>query len=94
MPRRKHRPIAPGDILNDDYLQPNRITQRQLADHIEVDIKVINRIVNGRSAITPIVALKLAYALRTPLDFWTRAQNASDLYRAEQSIRRYPKPLV
>lgn len=94
MKRRKHRPVAPGEILKADYLEPYGITQRELADRIEVDIKVVNRIVNGRSAISPTVAVKLAYALRTTLDFWLRAQNVSDLYAAEQSIKRYPKALI
>ena len=59
MSRQKHRPPQPGLILKRDYLAVHRITQRELADHIGVDIKVINRIVNGRSAITPSVAVKL-----------------------------------
>lgn len=90
----KHRTVLPGEILRTDYLEPYAITQRQLADHIDVDIKVINRIVNGRSAVSPIVALKLAYAFGTTVDYWIRAQLAVDLEAAEQVIDHYPDPLI
>ena len=94
MRRHKHRPPSPGELLKRNYLERYEISQTELAQHIGVDIKVINRIANGRCSITPAVAVKLAYALRTPLDFWLKAQNAVDLYDAERRIRRYPTSLL
>jgi antitoxin HigA-1 len=82
-PRRK--PTSPGEILREEFLIPLEMTQKQLSDHIEVDIKVINRIVNGRSAVTPMVALKLAHAFKTSPTFWLNAQNAVDLFEARAS---------
>ena len=90
----KRRPTSPGDILREKFLHPLEMTQKQLSDHIEVDIKVINRIVNGRSAVTPMVALKLAYAFKTSPAFWLNAQNAVDLFEAEQALKNVPRPLV
>jgi antitoxin HigA-1 len=52
------------------------MSQRELADHIGQDVKVINRIVNGRSAVTVEVALKLAATFSTTPEFWLNAQKA------------------
>ena len=90
----KRKPTLPGEILREEFLLPLGMTQKQLSDHIEVDIKVVNRIVNGRSAVTPMVALKLAHAFNTTPTFWLNAQNAVDLFEAERSIKNIPTPLL
>jgi antitoxin HigA-1 len=41
----------------------------------------LNEVVNGRRAITPSTALRLAKALGTTPDFWLNSQLAIDLYR-------------
>ena len=87
-------PTSPGKILRDEFLGPFELSQKVLADHIGQDVKVINRIVNGRSAVTAEVALKLAAALRTTPERWLDAQRAMDLHAARNKLRRLPKPLV
>jgi antitoxin HigA-1 len=69
------------------------MTQRELAEHIGHDVKVINRIVNGRSAVTASMALKLAAAFETSPEFWLNAQKAVDLYEARRLAGRLPAPL-
>jgi addiction module HigA family antidote len=91
-PRRK--PTTPGEILKEEFLLPLRLTQKQLADHLGCDIKVINRIVNGRTSLTAEMALKLSAALRTTPEFWLNAQKAVDLYRAAGQVGEMPKPLL
>lgn len=86
-------PTTPGEILREEYLVPLGMTQKQLADHLGCDLKVVNRIVNGRSAVTAEMALKLGAALRTTAEFWMNAQLAVDLYRAARRSARLPKPL-
>lgn len=44
------------------------------------DYKVVNRIINERSQVTPEMAVKLAAALETTPDFWLNAQRALDLW--------------
>jgi addiction module HigA family antidote len=70
------------------------MTQRQLADHLGCDVKVVNRIVNGRAAVTPAMALKLGSAFRTTPDFWLNAQKAIDLHAASREAQELPPPLV
>ena len=91
---KRRQPTTPGEILREEFLRPLGITQRRLADHLGCDIKVINRIVNGRSAVTASLALKLGAALRTTPELWLNAQKAVDLHRAGRAIRSLPKPLA
>ena len=90
----RRKPTTPGEILREEFLQPLRLTQKQLATHLGCDVKVINRIVNGRSAVTAPIALKLGATFRTSPEFWLNAQKAVDLHRAASGLRSLPKPLL
>jgi len=92
--KRQRAPTSPGDILREEYLDPLGMTQRQLADHLRCDVKVVNRIVNGRTSVTAEMALKLGATFRTSAEFWLSAQLAVDLYAAAARAGRLPKPLT
>ena len=67
------------------------LTQKELGDHIGCDLKVINRIVNGRSAVTAEMAVRLGAALGTTAEFWLNAQQAVDLYQVSARVKSLPK---
>jgi addiction module HigA family antidote len=90
---RKREPTSPGEILREEFLSPLGLTQRELADHLGCDVKVINRIVNGRSSVSAEMAIKLGAAFATSPEFWLNAQKAVDLYRAERRLSKLPPPL-
>jgi antitoxin HigA-1 len=87
------RPTTPGEILREEFLRPFGMTQKQLADHLGCDVKVVNRLVNGRTALTAEMALRLGAALRSTPGFWLNAQKAVDLYEAARHLGKLPKPL-
>ena len=91
--RMLRKPTTPGEVLQKEFLEPLGMTQKQIADHIGCDVKVINRIVNDRSSVTAEVAIRLAAAFRTTPQFWLNAQQAVDIYRASRRLKRVPKPL-
>jgi addiction module HigA family antidote len=93
MTSKRRQPTSPGEILHEEYLVPLGLTQKALADHVGCDIKVINRIVNGRTSVTAVMALRLAASFGTAPEFWLNAQEAVDLWRAEQSIGELPEPI-
>lgn len=84
---------SPGEILREEFLQPLGLTQKELAAHLGCDVKVINRIVNGRSAVTAPMALRLAAAFDMTPEFWLNAQKAVDLYRAAREVGELPPPI-
>ena len=92
--RGRREPTSPGEILREDFLRPLGMTQRQLADHVGCDVKVINRIVNGRTSVSAAMALRLGAAFRTTPEFWLNAQKAVDIHRASHDGLELPEPVL
>lgn len=81
------KPTLPGEVLLKEFLEPMRLTQAALAKHIDVDYKVINRIVNGRSSLTPDIALRLSKVFGTTSEFWLNLQQKVDIYEAQLNLK-------
>ncbi len=80
-----HRvPTHPGEMLLEEFLIPMEITQKQLANAIQVSYQRINEIVNQRRGISASTALRLSRFLNTSPDFWMNLQQRWDLYRARE----------
>lgn len=78
-----HRlPPHPGELLREEFLEPLKMTQTELAAAIDVPFQRVNDLVNGRRGITPDTALRLAKLFRTTPDLWLDMQRACDLYTA------------
>jgi len=92
--KRRREPTTPGEILREEYLVPMGMTQKELATHIGCDIKVINRIVNGRTSVSAEMALKLGATFRTSPEFWLNAQKAVDLFHAVSRVANLPSPVL
>jgi len=81
-----HRtPTHPGEMLLEEFLKPMAVTQRDLANAINVPYQRVNEIINGRRGITPSTALRLAKVFRVSADFWMNIQLRWDLYFAKKS---------
>jgi addiction module HigA family antidote len=89
----KRKPTSPGEILSEEFLKPMGLTQKQFADHVGCDVKVINRIVNEKTSVTAEMAIKIGAALNTSPDFWINAQRAIDLFDAAKKVKKLPASL-
>ena len=78
-------PIPPGEILAEEFMAPNKISQNRLARDIDVNPARINDIVHGRSAITASIALRLGKYFGTTPELWMNLQADYDLRRAKAS---------
>jgi addiction module HigA family antidote len=85
-------------MLLEEFLKPMELTQRDLADSIDVPFQRINEIVNQRRGITPSTAVRLAQFFGVSSEFWMNLQTGWDLYHAQKSeaavlkrIRPYQK---
>jgi antitoxin HigA-1 len=87
-------PVLPGEMLSEEFLKPLRLTQKAFADHIGVDIKTVNRLVKGRTAVTPELAVKFAAAFSMSPEFWLNLQHAVDIWKVHQARKRLPKPII
>ena len=68
--RKRLDPIPPGEILLEDFMRPNDISQNRLTRDIDVNPARINDIVHGRSSITAAIALRLGKYFGTTPEFW------------------------
>ena len=94
MIRIQRKPTSVGEILKDEFLAPLNMSQKQLADHVGCDVKVVNRLVNERTGLSALMALKLAATFSTSAEFWLNAQKAMDLYIAGKNLKKLPKPVI
>ncbi|MCP9774027.1 HigA family addiction module antitoxin [Cyanobium sp. WAJ14-Wanaka] len=71
-------PITPGELLNEEFLQPLGVSQYRLAKAIGVPASRISEIVAGQRAITADTDLRLCRYLGLSPGYWLRAQAAHD----------------
>jgi addiction module HigA family antidote len=78
--------ITPGEILEEDFLQPMGLSQYRLAKGISVPARRINEIVKGERAITADTALRLGRYFKMSAQFWLNLQSHHDLEVAESEL--------
>ena len=77
-------PTHPGEMLQEEFLKPMGLTQRELAKSIHVPYQRINELVNGKRGMTPSTALRLEKYFGMSASFWLNLQLRWDLYFAQQ----------
>jgi len=84
-----HNPPHPGETLREDVLPALRLTVTQAAAQLNVTRATLSRVLNGRAAISPEMALRLEVWLGTEnggsADLWIGQQASYDLWKARQA---------
>ena len=81
-----HNPPHPGEFIASIYMEPHGISCRTLAKHLGVAASTLSRVVKGKSAITPEMALRLSKVLgRTP-ESWLSLQDQYELWQVKQNV--------
>lgn len=81
-----HNPPHPGEFISTIYLEPNGISGRELAAKLDVGPSTVSRILQGRSRVTPEMALRLSKAIGRSPESWLAMQDAHDLWQARQQV--------
>jgi len=79
-------PTHPGEVLREDFLKPLGLSQYALAKALDVPQVRVSEIVNGKRAITPDTALRLARYFGTSPEFWVGMQATYDLEMARDQV--------
>ncbi len=79
MTSKKLKPVHPGEILMEEFLVANEMSQYRLAVDIGVPPRRINEIVHGERAISADTALRLGTYFGTSPLFWMNLQMQYDL---------------
>ena len=79
MAMQMHNPPHPGEILRDLCLEPLKLSVTDAAKVLGVTRPTISKLVNGRAAISPEMAIRLSKAFGSTPEFWLRLQLNYDL---------------
>jgi addiction module HigA family antidote len=82
-----HNPPHPGEFIRSIYLEPFNLSARALAEKLAVSPSTLNRIITGKSGISPEMALRLSKALGRSAESWLVMQDNYDLWQAKQHIK-------
>ena len=82
-----HNPPHPGEFIQEVYLEPNGLSGRELAATLGVSASTLSRILNGGSAVSPEMALRLSKALGRSPESWLAMQSSYDLWHARHSVK-------
>jgi antitoxin HigA-1 len=84
--KRELDPVTPGELLQQEFLEPMGISQYRLAKEIGVPAQRISEIVAGHRAITADTDLRLCRFFGLSNGYWLRAQAAYDTEVVEEKI--------
>ena len=79
-------PTHPGEILRDDVLPSLNITVTDAAKELGIARQTLHRVMTGKMAVTPAMALRLGRWCGNGPGLWLRMQIAHDLWHAERAI--------
>ena len=88
------RPIHPGEVLSQDFMEPMGLSANRLAKHIKVPPNRITTVINGQRSVTGDTALRLSRAFGTSPDFWINLQSHFDLECAKDDTEINFEPIV
>ncbi len=79
-----HNPPHPGEIIKEFCLEPLEHSVTEGAEALGVSRKTLSSIINGKSGISPEMAVRLSIAFNTSSESWLNQQTQYDLWQAEQ----------
>jgi addiction module antidote protein HigA len=83
----KRKPSTVGDILLEEYLIPLNLKIADLAAMLNVHRNTVSAIVNNNSKLSLDMAMRLAKALNTSVEFWLNLQMMTDIWFLENDSR-------
>ncbi len=80
----KRKPTHPGQVLWADVIEPLGMTVTEAAERLGVARKTLSALINGRAAMSPEMAVRVARATCTSPESWLMMQTRLDLWQAQQ----------
>jgi addiction module HigA family antidote len=79
-----HNPPHPGEVIKELCIEPLGLSITEAAKALGVSRKTLSSIINGKSGISPEMAVRLSIAFNTSSESWLNQQSQYDLWLAEQ----------
>jgi antitoxin HigA-1 len=81
---RMYNPPHPGEVIDGLYLEPFNVSTREIAAQLRVSPSTFARVVSGKSAISPDMAIRLSKVLGRSPESWLQMQANYDLWIAQE----------
>jgi addiction module HigA family antidote len=81
-----YNPPHPGGIIREFCLEPLNINVTEAAKALGVTRKTLSALLNGRSGISPEMAMRLSKVFGRSPEGWLKLQLQFDLWKTKQSI--------
>jgi len=81
-----YNPPHPGEIIKEVYLDQLELTVTKAARALDVTRKTLSSIINGKSGISPAMAIRLSKAFNTTPQLWMNMQQSYDLWHTQNEI--------
>ena len=81
-----YNPPHPGEFIREVYLEPLEVSARTVAAKLKVSPSTFTRLINGKSSITPEMALRLSKTLGRSAESWLALQNSYDLWQMRKIL--------
>ena len=94
MRSKMHNPPHPGEVLKELYLEDKKLSITEAARFLGVTRENLSSIVNGRTGISPEMALRLSKSFKTDAEMWLNMQKDYDLWNVEQKADELLKEVV
>jgi antitoxin HigA-1 len=88
------RPIHPGEIIKEEYLEPLSMSVSALAVALRVPASRINDVVRQKRGVSIDTALRLARYFNTTAQFWMNLQISYDLKIARQNMTNIEDEII
>lgn len=79
-----HNPPHPGEIIRELCLEPLGLTVTEAARALRVSRKTLSELLNGKTGVSPEMALRLSMAFKTTAESWLHQQAQYDLWYARK----------
>ena len=88
MTLRMHNPPHPGQVIRELCLAPLGLSVTAAAKTLGVTRKSLSELLNGRSGISPEMAIRLSIAFKTTPESWLTQQMQYDLWKARLKFKK------
>jgi len=81
-----HNPPHPGIFIKEVYLDELNISEREVAQKLKVAPSTLNRLIQGKTSLTPEMALRLSKTLGRSPESWLLMQDKYSLWTVSKEI--------
>ena len=86
MPKKKLKPVHPGEILSEEFMAPLGLSMNKMAMDLRVPVTRIADIANEKRGITAETALRFARYFKNSPTFWMNLQTRYELEVAQDEL--------